>query len=175
MTFAPEAVRNCGRSDCYYCVRCHGCTHFCSCNSSRRPMRSGNGNATAAAPLAGLASGRDNAAALEPDDDYELEDDPAPGRAVGLVYADTVTVQRIHWLWYGRIPFGKPCGLVGLPDVGKDVIAADIAARLSVGKPMPDGAHDLREPRPTYYLSAEDALEDTILPRFLAAGGDRRY
>jgi hypothetical protein len=97
------------------------------------------------------------------------------GNGVGLIYADTVPIRRIEWLWYRRIAFGKPNALVGLPDVGKDVIACDIAARLSIGDPMPDKDSGPGEPRPTYYLSVEDALDDTLKPRFLAAGGDPRY
>lgn len=94
----------------------------------------------------------------------------------GLIFADTVDVAAIDWLWYGRIAFGKIQGIIGLPDQGKDTILLDIAARLSRGAPFNDGRPSTRgEPRPTYYLSAEDALADTVLPRFLAAGGDRPY
>jgi hypothetical protein len=93
----------------------------------------------------------------------------------GLIFADTVPVEPIAWLWYGRIAFGKPQGLVGLPDMGKDVIACDVAARLSRGGAFGDKRPAPAGPRPTYYLSVEDALADTIKPRFLAAGGDERY
>jgi len=96
--------------------------------------------------------------------------------AGGLIFADTVAVKPVDWLWYGRVAFGKPCGLVGLPDQGKDVIALDVAARLSRGRELGDGRPSTRgDPRPTYYLSVEDALADTLKPRFLAAGGDPRY
>lgn len=94
----------------------------------------------------------------------------------GLIFANAVRVEPIDWLWFGRLAFGKLQGLVGMPDVGKDVIAGDIAARLSKGAPMPDGRPStLGDPRPTYYLSVEDALGDTLKPRFLAAGGDDRF
>jgi hypothetical protein len=51
-------------------------------------------------------------------------------------------------------------------------MAVDLAARLSVGKKMPDGSPGLRAPANTLFLAAEDGVADTILPRFLAAGGD---
>ncbi len=98
-----------------------------------------------------------------------------PAEANGLMRGALIVVEPIHWLWYGRLAFGKPQGLVGMPDQGKDVIELDIAARLSRGTGMPNGEPGLKEPRPTYYLSAEDGFADTVLPRFLAADGDRRY
>lgn len=100
---------------------------------------------------------------------------PASNGHSDLIYADEVPVKTYNWLWLWRLAFGKPQALVGLPDMGKDVICCDIAARLSRGKPMPDGYAGLGEPRPTYYLSVEDALDDTIKPRFLAAGGDPTF
>jgi hypothetical protein len=93
----------------------------------------------------------------------------------GLVFADTVQVEPIDWLWHGRVAFGKLCGLVGMPDQGKDVLACTIAAHISRGTKFPDGRPAPDGPRPTYYLSVEDALSDTTKPRFLAAGGDARY
>jgi Bifunctional DNA primase/polymerase, N-terminal/Primase C terminal 2 (PriCT-2)/AAA domain len=96
--------------------------------------------------------------------------------ARGFIAAASVTVTQVEWLWYGRVAFGKLQGLIGLPDQGKDTVALDLAARLSRGAAMPDGRPSTRsDPRPTYYLSVEDAVADTLKPRFLAAGGDERY
>jgi hypothetical protein len=105
---------------------------------------------------------------------FQMADDDA--EAAGLIMGDTVRIETVDWLWYGRIAFKKLQGIVGLADKGKDTILFDIGARLSRGAPFSDGRPSTRgEPRPTYYLSAEDALADTVMPRFIAAGGDRQY
>lgn len=87
--------------------------------------------------------------------------------ARGFITAAGVTVTPVEWLWYGRVAFGKLQGLIGMPDQGKDAVMLDLAARLSRGLAMPDNRPATRgEPRPTYYLSVEDALADTLKPRF---------
>jgi putative DNA primase/helicase len=92
-----------------------------------------------------------------------------------LRFGDAVDPEPIDWLWYGRLAFRKFCGLIGMPDVGKDTLTATIAACLSLAAGWPDRRPTPEGARPTLYLSSEDAFQDTILPRFMAAGGDRRY
>ncbi|MDQ3317392.1 MAG: AAA family ATPase, partial [Actinomycetota bacterium] len=58
----------------------------------------------------------------------------------------------------------------GDPGTGKSAATTDLAARVSVGKPWPDGSEC--EAGGVVILSAEDGLADTIRPRFDAAGGD---
>jgi hypothetical protein len=85
--------------------------------------------------------------------------------------------RAISWLWPGRIPFGKITLLAGDPGLGKSVLMLDVAARLSRGLPMPTTPGEPHErplppePASTLLLSAEDDLDDTIAPRFVAAGG----
>lgn len=89
-----------------------------------------------------------------------------------VVLAD-VEPERVFWLWPGRIPLGKLALLDGDPGLGKSSIALDVAARLSTGVPMPDGARpDLDGPAGTVLLTAEDGLGDTVRPRLDAAGAD---
>ena len=59
----------------------------------------------------------------------------------------------------------------GDPGQGKSLLAIDLAARLTTGRPFP-GEEEPREPAAAILLAAEDNLCDTIVPRFLAAGGD---
>lgn len=97
----------------------------------------------------------------------------APGGPSGMVKLADVEPETVRWLWPGRIPLGKLTMLDGDPDTGKSTVALDLAARLSVGAPMPDGAApEIDAPRGTVILTAEDGLADTVRPRLDAAGGD---
>ncbi|MCJ7501476.1 MAG: AAA family ATPase, partial [Acidobacteriia bacterium] len=76
----------------------------------------------------------------------------------------------LRWVWRDRIPAGKLSLMVGDPDKGKSLITIDITARITAGKPFPDGAPSERGS--VIMLSAEDDPEDTIRPRLDAAGAD---
>lgn len=98
-----------------------------------------------------------------------------PKGEAGPVLVNLAAVRRrgVRWLWPGRLPLGKISILDGDPDKGKSLIALDLAARVSRGLPMPDGARgDGDGPAGVVLLSAEDDLEDTIGPRLDAAGAD---
>nr|MDP9478841.1 DUF3854 domain-containing protein [Actinomycetota bacterium] len=47
--------------------------------------------------------------------------------------------ERVEWLWDRRIPLGKVTMLDGDPGRGKSTILYDLAARVTVGKDLPDG------------------------------------
>ncbi len=91
-----------------------------------------------------------------------------PGPRV-IVLAD-VEPERVEWLWPGYLPRGKVVILDGDPDLGKSAVSIDLAARISTGSPMPDGAEPVKGA--VLILSAEDGLADTIRPRLAAAEGD---
>lgn len=82
-----------------------------------------------------------------------------------------LTPKEITWLWQDRIPFGKITVLVGDTGLGKTMLAIDIAARITTGRPMP-----LSSAEPitgsVLFQSNEDDKEDTLLPRCIAAGAD---
>jgi hypothetical protein len=81
----------------------------------------------------------------------------------------------VRWLWPGRFACGKLTLLEGDPDVGKSTLLLDIAARVTTGRPMPDGYPGLGEPAGVLLIAtAEDGLADTIRPRLEAAGADLR-
>jgi hypothetical protein len=77
----------------------------------------------------------------------------------------------LEWLWRSWLLFGKLTILDGDPGLGKSLLALDLCARLSTGRPMPDGT-----PGPaaagSLVLSGEDDPSDTIRPRLLALGAD---
>src|SRR2546428_3285714 len=81
-----------------------------------------------------------------------------------------VETQQVDWLWQRRIPLGKITILDGDPGMGKSLLAIFIAACVSTGQPMPDGAPGKQGK--VILIAPEDAAEDTIKPRVEAAGGD---
>jgi hypothetical protein len=87
----------------------------------------------------------------------------------GILLSEVVP-ERIGWLWEGRIALGKLNLVDGDPGTGKSAATTDLAARVSVGKPWPDGSEC--RVGGVVILSAEDGLADTIRPRFDTAGGD---
>ena len=93
-----------------------------------------------------------------------------------LLRADVVTLSdvvlaRVAWLWKDRIALGKLNAIVGNAGLGKSTLALEIAARLTTGCDMPDGATGLPV-ADVVVLSLEDGAADTIKPRLLRASGD---
>lgn len=77
---------------------------------------------------------------------------------------------EVRWLWPERIPASRMSLLVGLPGKGKSLVTIDAAARVSTGRPWPDGT-----PCPqgsAILITAEDNPNDTIRPRLDAAGAN---
>src|SRR5260370_37884868 len=88
-----------------------------------------------------------------------------------IVLAERVVAEPVSWLWSDMIPQGKLVILDGDPDVGKSLIALDLCARLSTGRPFPDGGPS-PGPCNALVLSAEDKASDTIVPRLKHFGAD---
>lgn len=91
--------------------------------------------------------------------------------ALQTVRADQVTIEPINWLWPERFALGKLSMIGGDPGTSKSTLSIEIAARVTTGTAFPD-----REPNEqsgsAILLAGEDDAADTIVPRFLAAGGD---
>jgi hypothetical protein len=98
----------------------------------------------------------------------EAEQPPALG-AVLRCFSD-IAPKPVRWLWPGRIPLSKLTLLIGDPGLGKSLVTADIAARVTRGTSFPDDA--TCESGGVIFLSAEDDASDTIRPRLDAAGAD---
>jgi hypothetical protein len=56
----------------------------------------------------------------------------------------------VDWLWTGRLALGKPAMLDGDPVLGKSLLALDLCARLSTGRPFPE---ETGTPEPAYSRS----------------------
>jgi len=82
----------------------------------------------------------------------------------------TVEPEPVRWLWLNRIPLGKLTVLDGDPGLGKSTLLLDLAARVTTGTPMPDGA--ATDQGLVVLVTGEDGIADTVRPRFDAAGGD---
>lgn len=112
---------------------------------------------------------------------HELEDRArALGRAaedgIVLVRASDVQPKPVTWLWKPRIAVGCVTLLVGVPGLGKSLLACWIAGRISRGELDAGGEsvmETLRGAADVVYATAEDGIEHTLLPRLIAADADR--
>ena len=85
--------------------------------------------------------------------------------------ASEIEMERVEWLWSGRLALGKHTCMAGEPGTGKSQLATAIAATLTMGAEWPCG--EGKAPQGSVIiLSAEDGAADTILPRLHAAGAD---
>jgi putative DNA primase/helicase len=92
-------------------------------------------------------------------------------KTVDLINAKTVTPIPYSWQWNGFLAAGKLHALAGSKGTGKTTIALDLAARITAGQSWPDGTACATKGSVLIW-SGEDDFDDTLLPRFLAAGGD---
>lgn len=98
-----------------------------------------------------------------------------------LINMEQVEVEKIDWLLYPFIPFGKVTIVQGDPGEGKTTMVLQIIAKLTKGEAvLPSGSDEQAleektmdlEPVNVIYQTAEDGLGDTIKPRLLSAGAD---
>lgn len=87
---------------------------------------------------------------------------------------EDIQMERLNWLWPGRIPLGKLTMLVGDPGLGKSFLSLYIAARVSNGGYWPDDKETPCVKGSVVIVTAEDDAADTIKPRLCAAGADMR-
>jgi hypothetical protein len=79
--------------------------------------------------------------------------------------ASQVKPRPVQWLWPDRIPLGALTVLAGEPGLGKSLLTTLLAAQLSRGELT-------REPGASLFLTAEDSLDYTVVPRLTAADAD---
>jgi putative DNA primase/helicase len=93
----------------------------------------------------------------------------SPGLEI-LCLAD-VKPKPIDWLWKEWLAIGKVSILAGEGGKGKSTVLCDLAARTTRGLAWPDGSPG-GPPGSVIILAAEDDVEDTLVPRLMAAGAD---
>jgi putative DNA primase/helicase len=86
--------------------------------------------------------------------------------------ASDLQPEKLVWVWPGRIPEGKLVLLGGPPGLGKSQLTAFMSAIVSNGGHWPCGEGSTI-PGDVIFMSAEDGVQDTIIPRLMAAGADR--
>lgn len=86
---------------------------------------------------------------------------------------DKIADEELKWLWYGRIAYGKFGLLVGLPGKTKSYLTCFIAAKVTIGEPLPDDyVNVMPEPRSVLLITYEDGQGDTIKKRLSKCGAD---
>jgi len=94
---------------------------------------------------------------------------PRPGD-VELTCAYAVTPARIDWIWPGWLAAGKFHLIAGDPGSGKTTIALSFGATITTGGQFPCGWRT--GTGSVLMWTGEDDLADSIVPRFMACGGD---
>lgn len=87
-----------------------------------------------------------------------------------VICLGSLTVDTVDWLWYPYIPLGKVTILQGDPGEGKTSLALTLAALVSRG--VMYGGDKVGRAKNVLYLTAEDGLRDTILPRLIRSKAD---
>jgi hypothetical protein len=93
-------------------------------------------------------------------------------REIVRVKLSTIEPKRLKWLWHPYLPLGKVVIVAGAPGHGKSQLTSYMAACASAGTFYPG---DMPTPGRVLLMSAEDDLDDTVVPRLMAAnagGGD---
>lgn len=91
-------------------------------------------------------------------------------KSAELIFLKDVIVRPVEWLWDNHLAIGKLTIFSGDSELGKSNISCDLIARLTSTQDWPD-----RSPAPignVVIVSSEDGIEDTIVPRLMAAGAD---
>lgn len=94
-----------------------------------------------------------------------------PGSGLDVVCMADVKAAAIEWLWRNWIAIGKVHVLAGEGGRGKSTILCSITATTTAGTEWPDGK-PVDQTGSVIILAAEDAVEDTLAPRLMAAGAD---
>jgi hypothetical protein len=89
-----------------------------------------------------------------------------------LVRASDIVPRAMDWLWQGHILRGSQELLTGIPGNGKSQIHCAFVAYVTTGSTWPDGCNG-GPPGNVIMLTAEDCLDQTIVPRLIAAGANR--
>lgn len=90
--------------------------------------------------------------------------------------AAEIAPQAINWIWDGHLASGKLNLLGGSPGTGKSGIVINLTAAVSRGSaecPLPDAS--IPPQGHVVILASEDGVEDTIIPRLIAAGANMDF
>jgi RecA-family ATPase len=85
-----------------------------------------------------------------------------------------LVIRPVDFLWPGRLALGKLALIDGDPGLGKSMVALDLCARLSTGRPFPGDSGDspIATAANSIVINGEDGDDDTTAPRLRALGAD---
>lgn len=95
-------------------------------------------------------------------------------REVNLRCGSKIVPLPIKWLWESWLPAGKLTILAGAAGTGKTTLALGFAATLTSQGDWPDSSHCVA-PGNVLIWSSEDNVEDTLVPRLIAAGAEMAH
>lgn len=95
---------------------------------------------------------------------------PTAKAIVELLGGSSIKPEPICWLWLGWLGLGKVHIFAGSPGTGKTTVTLDLAARVSSGRPFPDGSRAACGN--VIIWSGEDDPADTLVPRLIAMGAN---
>ncbi len=90
---------------------------------------------------------------------------------MSIISVSRLAPRNATWLWRDRFPLGKIVLLDGDPGLGKSFITLDLCARISTGRPFPDGSPG-GEPGNCMVLNGDDAADEAIHDRLQTLGAD---
>src|SRR5271156_5430157 len=84
-----------------------------------------------------------------------------------------IVPRTLDWLWPNRLALGKLAMFDGDPARGKSLVTLDLCARVTTGRPMPDGS-GAAPPAAVAIIQGEDFAADTVIPRLKSLDADLR-
>ena len=96
---------------------------------------------------------------------------PPPGGTYTLVRASDIVPRAMDWVWPGHILRGSLELLTGTPGKGKSQVHCQFVASVTTGHAWPDGSNGIAAGN-VIMLTAEDTLDQIIVPRLIAAKAD---
>jgi putative DNA primase/helicase len=100
----------------------------------------------------------------------EIPDENAQSKYITTNLA-TVRSRAVRWVWPGHLARGGLELLAGTPEIGKSQIHCQYIACATTGRDWPNGVPGI-VPCRVILLTAEDTIEDTLVPRLKAAGAE---
>lgn len=94
-----------------------------------------------------------------------------PAETLGLLQGTRIRMQPTDWLWRDWLAAGCLQVFAGPAGLGKTTIALSLAATVTRGRLWPDGSR-CSTPGAVIFWSGEDDVARTLMPRFMAMGGD---
>jgi len=94
-----------------------------------------------------------------------------PSRQFLVTRADSIVAEPLEFIYPQRVPQSALTIICGHQDTGKGVLIASLVTSLTTGKNWID-KENTNPPSDVIYLSAEDSVRHTLVPRFAVAGAD---